>query len=499
MKKWIMAKRNVVGLVFLAGCSPSDANTPDGGVSVDATSPSEASPGFGAGPFDSSVGGNLGTGCGDAQPPPAPTSNCPQSLCGNGVIDSCNPGQQNANSEQCDGLDLDGATCASLGYAGGPLRCSSVCLFDDSRCETCTNDPRVKACHHYAQGGAGALATNGSEIALAWVEDAPGYPFHFTRFAADLTLLSDTPCLGDATYGVSLAATGSGWMVAAASSSGTLAILSLDAQGTVQSTAQLGTPVDAGSLTIIPYWGPKLVAGPSGGFLLGWFAWSPTDSNHSSLELQLLDATGSPSGTSQAVDKVLDWASAAVDDGFVIAANRFYESPSYALETRHLGLDGTLTTGATIPIDQSEWGVSLAWSGTTLWMTYNTVTSGLYGQDETLLQQATQDGALIGSPFPIAPVDSIHSPNSNVSLLAVGADAIVLVALGANYLGGLGLERWTTGPAAIWPEATIAEAWRMGSAQLVLQGGDAVVAWSDLSLREPSFPRLTLARVRITP
>lgn len=47
------------------------------------------------------------------------------STCGNGVID---PG------EQCDGSDLGGATCESLGFAGGTLACSGACTYDTSGC-----------------------------------------------------------------------------------------------------------------------------------------------------------------------------------------------------------------------------------------------------------------------------------------------------------------------------------------------------------------------------
>lgn len=46
--------------------------------------------------------------------------------CGNGVVD---PG------EQCDGMDLQGFDCASLGLGGGVLACDPVmCVFDTSMC-----------------------------------------------------------------------------------------------------------------------------------------------------------------------------------------------------------------------------------------------------------------------------------------------------------------------------------------------------------------------------
>jgi sulfatase modifying factor 1 len=45
--------------------------------------------------------------------------------CGNGLID---PG------EQCDGLDLQGATCESLGHVPGTLLCTAECVLDEASC-----------------------------------------------------------------------------------------------------------------------------------------------------------------------------------------------------------------------------------------------------------------------------------------------------------------------------------------------------------------------------
>jgi hypothetical protein len=66
---------------------------------------------------------------GDASGEGAAGSEAPpdELLCGNGVIDS--------PKEQCDGDDLGGATCFSLGEGEeGVLRCGPACLFDVSMC-----------------------------------------------------------------------------------------------------------------------------------------------------------------------------------------------------------------------------------------------------------------------------------------------------------------------------------------------------------------------------
>ena len=47
------------------------------------------------------------------------------SICGNGVLDS---------GEQCDGVDLQGQTCASMGFGSGALSCSPLCTFGSGQC-----------------------------------------------------------------------------------------------------------------------------------------------------------------------------------------------------------------------------------------------------------------------------------------------------------------------------------------------------------------------------
>jgi hypothetical protein len=51
-----------------------------------------------------------------------------ESLCGNGIVDE-------DAWEYCDGTDLNGETCVSMGYAGGTLTCDEYCWLDTSLCE----------------------------------------------------------------------------------------------------------------------------------------------------------------------------------------------------------------------------------------------------------------------------------------------------------------------------------------------------------------------------
>ncbi len=55
-------------------------------------------------------------------------------LCGNGIRQ---PG------EECDGNDLGGQTCVSLGYVGGTLSCKADCTFDTSGCTIAPPPPPI--------------------------------------------------------------------------------------------------------------------------------------------------------------------------------------------------------------------------------------------------------------------------------------------------------------------------------------------------------------------
>jgi hypothetical protein len=57
------------------------------------------------------------------------TTQCVTSLCGNGLINA---------GEDCDGSDLSGESCETLGYDGGTLSCSDKCEYSTTQC---SHDP----------------------------------------------------------------------------------------------------------------------------------------------------------------------------------------------------------------------------------------------------------------------------------------------------------------------------------------------------------------------
>lgn len=73
-----------------------------------------------------SGGGGRADGAITDRPAPAEAGKPPG--CGNGKLEP---------DESCDGVELDGRSCTSLGYVGGKLACGPLCRFDESGCSRC--------------------------------------------------------------------------------------------------------------------------------------------------------------------------------------------------------------------------------------------------------------------------------------------------------------------------------------------------------------------------
>lgn len=87
---------------------------------------------------------------------------CPPPSCGNGVV---------GNNESCDGIDLGGATCASLGYAlGGTLGCTAGCDYDTSGCQG-QSVPATGQTTSYGPGSDGDIQAG---AALAYTDNGDG-------------------------------------------------------------------------------------------------------------------------------------------------------------------------------------------------------------------------------------------------------------------------------------------------------------------------------------
>ena len=123
----------IPALALVVGCgddTPSEFDTvsppSDGsGTATDTGAPADLpeTGGQDAGTETGDGDGDPGDGDGDGDGDPTTTGG---SVCGDGMV---SPG------EQCDGDDLNGETCESLGYASGMLACDPVtCTYDASAC-----------------------------------------------------------------------------------------------------------------------------------------------------------------------------------------------------------------------------------------------------------------------------------------------------------------------------------------------------------------------------
>jgi|SRR3989344_5573604 len=78
--------------------------------------------------------------------------------CGDSVIQA---------PEQCDGANLDGATCDSLGYSGGTLSCASNCVFNTSQCTAPSG----------GGGGGGGVPGDVDDLQPSIIFSGRAYPF----------------------------------------------------------------------------------------------------------------------------------------------------------------------------------------------------------------------------------------------------------------------------------------------------------------------------------
>jgi biopolymer transport protein ExbB len=135
--RWMILALATAGLVpsacFLdaAGLGGSTSSSGGGG---GAGAGGDAGPDTGTGAGGNTGGGGAGPDGGDAG-----DAGDTNTLCGNGTID---PG------EECEGTNLSGKTCASLGHTGGQLACDASCKLDETGCFTYPTNWYDVAWHH---------------------------------------------------------------------------------------------------------------------------------------------------------------------------------------------------------------------------------------------------------------------------------------------------------------------------------------------------------------
>src|SRR5574342_391374 len=71
------------------------------------------------------------------------------SVCGDSVVEG---------QEDCEGSNLNGKSCTSLGYSGGGLSCDIACSFDTSSCISPTPTPTPTATPTPARNASASVA-----------------------------------------------------------------------------------------------------------------------------------------------------------------------------------------------------------------------------------------------------------------------------------------------------------------------------------------------------
>jgi formylglycine-generating enzyme len=116
-RRWWMLAGVGVGI----GCG---GDPPPASLETGSTTAGTSSTGDDVSSIDVSTGIDASTSL-DASTLTEPSTTGPSAGCGNGELEE---------GEECDGTDLGGATCESVGQLGGSLACSEQCMLDASGC-----------------------------------------------------------------------------------------------------------------------------------------------------------------------------------------------------------------------------------------------------------------------------------------------------------------------------------------------------------------------------
>jgi len=462
---------------------------PAGGISGAAGQPGRG----GAGGVSAGFSGSMGPGSGGSGfiscPPPPPVCG---TLCGNGKQDTCiralNRGcQPQAWTEECDGNDFGGDSCAARGFASGKLVCLGDCTVDTSGCSGCASvgGPIVRcglAPTLVANPTGFAIGATDTEVGLATLSnnDASGMTLSFARLTPTLDLagawinVEDTPGTADSIriYAVAVAPLPSGWIVAACGDPQVF-FHTIDSSGremarTVVDTIASGDDACVtGSLTLAPR--------PGGGPLLLWR--SGSDVMASLIADNGLSASA-PTAIVGPATYYSDAVSAAwVGDTFYAAVTLQRLDYSGLIRLVSMPPGGTQTRSDALA-DEAVYGApALASGASDLRLLYDGVPPGGMdpGDYAVLWRRLGPSGEALSYPVVAGKFPYVYGPSRAV---AFGADT--MVAIENTYVSGLlTLVRLGSDGGAVSPTYTIARSpfYYLGSFDMVRRGSDVVVGW----------------------
>jgi len=361
---------------------------------------------------------------------PLPAAAC-GATCGNGTVDACPSQERPLRAEDCDGDDLGGDTCESLGYTSGTLACGGTCQFDRSRCNDCVESSEIEACVHPVDFDANTLAlavnADGTQVAYAWTAADglnPGVYFGLTEPGAQGVV--GVPIENEGR--LALAATPNGYFVltghtdysnqarAAASS---ITLVGFDSRGALRGTLPFARRF-AGFLV------PRRDASP----LLVYSGPDPGDDNgFSSVRVELLDEDGSVALAPTVIEpKASDrdrWACGGVftGDGFLVVVSLGDGQPSDGFRLVDVGLDGSIRHTEDVAVQQPG-SCSLAWNGTdVVWVYEGNFTHGVASEPGMRWQRLSNQGVPLSDPVSIGD-DGVASGDYRVARF--GDESLVL-------------------------------------------------------------------------
>lgn len=465
---------------------------------------------------------------------------CPTQTCGNGRIEpGCAqlvpPSARGAaplgpTDEQCDGAALGGASCASLGYAGGRLRCSRVCTFDTTGCSACARSPLVTACGRADIQASSeslftpnppsfpfALAATEREVALGWlsgwVDEQGGRVAHFARFRPDLTKIGESSCAGETQLGVvgagaavSLLARPGGWLFAATGATGTT-VRGLSPDGHPQAQWTHHFRIAPASFVPAPQ-GRTLMLWPEayeGNHLADWNAhrdrpqgghpFVPPPFRPWGVAMMLLGADGTiVGGPVWGAGATLPRA-VATGDGFVIAGSMNYSDSAGQPAGSGLGVvaidAATLGVSARRIVGRSAQTPELLWTGRELVL--------VYGDTGAIrLQRLRPDGTPLAPPVSAALGTDMLAAGARA--VAIEAESLLLLYAGARADADQRVDLYTArvrtdgqlerGPSRVSHDPYLGAE---SDYQLVRCGTAAIAAWSR------RYPQHAIDLARITP
>jgi hypothetical protein len=385
-------------------------------------------------------------------------------------------------TEGCDGADFGTASCASLGFTGGTLGCTS-CSFDTQGCDSCVADAHSLACRHTELSANSpsslALTASDDEIAVAWVArpQLPGNnpalgSARLARFAPDLSLIFQSDGFGPAhAHRVALARSRSGYIAAIDDDAETsVSIQALDASGSALGPARILPDANVPTLVERVLDGVVL-----GGPLLVWFG-SATGASGAPLRAELL---GDDGAAETPPSSLLADVPAGVQSNGVFTGAGFLVAPA-AGWVLSVALDGTVTRPPLFSATGEYPG--LAWSaagGAVVWLDAN-------------WQRFDASGAAIGAAVTLP--KAIFIPSAIVmqgsdSIVAFGTDTHIVDMDGEISVGRFGAD----GATVTAPFRVVVDPEGLAQPRLARRGPETVLAWVGGVSRHPGH--IGLARL----